>query len=86
MQLNIETSTVIKQSNMKLSSIAIDLSHKTDRSDWANIVLYNLICSNFDSEQGLRLILEKAMNNPPTLNLERPAVVRQYFGNENEII
>ena len=30
-------------------------------------------------QQGLRLKVEKAMNNHP-MNLERPAVIRQYFG------
>ena len=64
---------------MKLSSIVFELSHRTDIFDWGNIVLNNLVYSDIDLEQGLRLIVEKIMNNPPILNLERPAVIRQYF-------
>ena len=64
---------------MNLSSIIFDLSHRADISDWANTVLHNLFCSDIDSEQGLRLTVEKVMNNPTILNLERPPVIRQYF-------
>ena len=67
---------------MNLSSIVIDLLHRTDISDWANILLDNLVCSNIDSEQGLRLTVENEMNNPLMLNLERPSVIRQCFGKE----
>ena len=69
---------------MNLASIFFDLSHKTDISDWDNTVLDNLVFSDIDSEQRLSLTAEKAMNNPPILNLERSAVIRQYFGKEND--
>ena len=59
--------------------------NRTDISDWYNTVLDNLVCSHIDYEQGLILVVEKAMNNPPLLNLEIPAVIRQYFGKENDI-
>ena len=42
-------------------------------------MLDNLVCSDIDSEQGLRLTVEKAINSSPMLNLERPAFIRQCF-------
>ena len=69
---------------MNLSSIVFDLSHRADISDWDNTVLNSLVCSNIDSKKELRRTVEKIMNNPPILNLERPSVIRQYFGKENE--
>jgi len=40
----------------------------------------NLICSDLDSKDGIRVIAEKANSNPVMLNVERPAPIRQYFG------
>ena len=71
---------------MNLSSIVFDLSHRADISDWDNTVLNSLVCSNIDSKKELRRTVEKIMNNPPILNLERPVVIRQYFGKENDSI
>ena len=36
--------------------------------------------SALNSENGIKVVVEKANSNPPMLNLVRPAVVRQYFG------
>ena len=58
---------------------------RTGISDWYNTVLDNFVCSDIYYERGLILAVEKAMNNPPLLNLEILAVIRQYFGKENHI-
>ena len=75
-QFNIQKSIVITQNKINLSSIIFGLSYRTDISDWSVIVLHNLVCSDIDSEQGLRLIVENTMNNPTMLNLESPAAIR----------
>ena len=67
---------------MNVSSIVIDLSHRTSIFYWSNTVLDNLVCSGINSEQELRLTVENEMNNPLMLNLERPSVIRQCFGKE----
>ena len=73
------------QSRSNLSSVVIDISGITDISDWANTVLDKLGWSDTNSKQELQLILKKAMNNSPLSNLERLAVIRQYFGKDNPI-
>ena len=45
--------------------------------------MHDLICHEINSPKGIKLVVEKAMNNPPMLNLKRPAVIRQYYGKFN---
>ena len=39
--------------------------------------------ADINSPKGIKLVVEKAMNNPAMLNLKRPAVIRQYYGKFN---
>ena len=39
-----------------------------------------LLCSRFNSVEGIKLSLDKPMNVHTLLNINRPAVLRQYFG------
>ena len=48
--------------------------------DLAHGIVDKFICSPINSDCGLHIVVERAMNNLPSLNINRPAVIRQYFG------
>ena len=48
-------------------------------------ILYDLICADNKTPKGINLVVEKAMNNPAMLNLNRPVVIRQYYCKFNAI-
>ena len=54
-------------------------SHSTLSNASCHIV-DKLICSPLNSNNGIRLSLDTPLNNPPMLNILRPAVLRQYYG------
>ena len=72
------------QRNPSLSSLVFELNSPLI-SDWSNSILYQLVRGQINSADGINLVVEKAMNNPPMLNLNRPAVIRQYYGEVNKI-
>ena len=43
-------------------------------------IIDELICSPLNSNKGIQLSLDTPLNNPPMLNILRPAVLRQYYG------
>ena len=48
--------------------------------DSANCIIDDLIRSPSNLDIGLHVVVDKAMNNPPVLNIDRPANIRKYFG------
>ena len=46
---------------------------------WARFTLHQLIYSDLDSKDGIRVTPKKSNSNPVFLNMERPAVLRQYY-------
>ena len=71
------------QRNHSISSLVFELNSALV-SDWGNAILYELVRGQINSADGISLVVEKAMNNPPMLNLNRPAVIRQYYGMVNK--
>ena len=49
-------------------------------SDLARTVFDRLICSNLESKHGIKTTTDRAMGNPMEINVERRAVLRQYYG------
>ena len=49
-------------------------------SDYVRGIIDNLICSSFESKHGIITTTERAMGNPAEINVERTAVLRQFFG------
>ena len=43
-------------------------------------IIDRLICSPLNSRNGIKLSMDKPLNNPCCLNIVRPAVLRQYYG------
>ena len=50
--------------------------------DLSRIVIDELIRSRINSKCGIKLSLDKPLNNDISLNILRPVVLRQYFGKE----
>ena len=48
-------------------------------------IIDELICSKINSKYGIKLSLDKPLNNDMELNITRPAVLRQYYGLETSI-
>ena len=51
-------------------------------SDLARTIFDQLICSNLESKHGIKTTTDRAMGNAMEINVERRAVLRQYFGKE----
>ena len=51
---------------------------------YSRIIIDHLVCSPINSRSGIKLSLDKPLNNDVDLNILRPAVLRQYFGMEIE--
>ena len=49
---------------------------------YSRIIIDQLVCSPINSRSGIKLSLDKPLNNDVDLNILRPAVLRQYFGIE----
>ena len=72
-KLSLQISTV--QRNTSFYSLVFKLNSALVY-DWCNAVLYDLVRANINSADGINLVVEKAMNIHPMLNLKRPAVIR----------
>ena len=71
------------QRNTSISSLVFELNSALV-SDWCNAVLYELVRANINSADGINLVVEKSVNNPPLLNLNQPAIIRQYSDQLNK--
>ena len=49
-------------------------------SDLARTIFDRLICSNLESKDGIKTTTDRAMGNPMEINVQRRAVLRQYYG------
>jgi len=60
--------------------LVIQFPSHTTLSNASRHIVDQLICSQINSPKGIRLSLDTPLNNPPMLNILRPAVLRQYYG------
>ena len=58
----------------------IQFPNHTTLANASRHIVDKLICSQLNSINGIRLSLDTPLNNPPMLNILRPAVLRQYYG------
>ena len=65
-------------SNNYFNSLVIQFPSHTTLSNASRHIVDQLICSQINSPKGIRLSLDTPLNNPPMLNILRPAVLRQY--------
>ena len=63
-----------------LHSMVVRLPSITTLGDRYRSVMDVLLCSRFNSSQGIKLLLDKPINMHTLLNIDRPAVLRQHFG------
>ena len=63
-----------------LASIVAQLSNCSELAYCARQIINKIIRSPINSKEGIKLSLDTPLNNPPSLNILRPAVLRQYFG------
>ena len=66
-------------SHKSFNSIFIQFPKHTSLSNSSRSIIDKLICSDINSTDGIRLSLDTPLNNPPMLNILRPAVLRQYY-------
>ena len=59
--------------------MVIQFPSHTTLSNSSRSIIDQLICSDINSAHGIRLPLDTPLNNPPILNVLRPAVLRQYY-------
>ena len=62
--------------------MVIQLPENTLLYDLSRAIIDEVICSPINSDSGIKLSLDKPLNNDIDLNVLRPAVLRQYFGEE----
>ena len=60
--------------------MVIQFPSHTTLSNASRQIVDKLICSQLNSPKGISLSLDTPLNNPPMLNILRPAVLRQYYG------
>ena len=60
--------------------MVVRLPFDTTLGDQCRSVMDILLCSRFNSLKGIKLSLDKPMNVHTLLNINRPAVLRQYYG------
>ena len=63
-------------------SMVVQLPKNTLLFDLSRAIINEIICSPINSDSGIKLSLDKPLNNEIDLNVLRPAVLRQYFGKE----
>ena len=66
-------------SHKSFNSLVIQFPSHTSLSNSSRSIIDKLICSDINSSNGIRLSLDTPLNNPPMLNILRPAVLRQYY-------
>ena len=76
----------VTQRHACLASIVIQLSHKDLVGIYARNVIHSLITMPINSSEGIQLSLDTPLNNTKNLNILRPAVLRQYFGDDVDVI
>ena len=70
------------QSYSEILSMVVQLPENTLLYDFSRAIIDEVICSPINSDSGIKLSLDKPLNNDVDLNVLRPAVLRQYFGKE----
>ena len=60
--------------------MVVRLPIDTKLCDQCRSVIDVLLCSSFNSAKGIKLSLDEPMNVHTLLNINRPAVLQQYFG------
>ena len=68
------------QQNVDLHSTVIQMERRNILSHYCRIIVDTLICSEFEGKNGIKSTTEKAMGNVAQINVERSAVLRQYYG------
>ena len=66
--------------------MVIQLSNKHLMGMYARNVIHSLITMPINSSEGIKLSLDTPLNNTKNLNTLRPAVLRQYFANDVDVI
>jgi len=66
--------------------MVIQLSKKHLMGIYARNVIHSLITMPINSSEGIILSLDTPLNNTKNLNTLRPAVLRQYFANDVDVI
>ena len=51
----------------------------------ARVVFNKMVSSHINSSHGIQVSLERPLNNLPSVNILRPIVLRQYFGQDVHI-
>ena len=59
--------------------MVIQFPSHTSLSNSSRSIIDQLICSDINSANGIRLSLDTPLNNPPMLNILRPAALWQYY-------
>ena len=62
--------------------MVIQLPENTLLYDLSRAIIDEVICSPINSDSGIKLSLDKPLNNDIDLNILRPVVLRHYFGKE----
>ena len=73
-------STIVIQRQPMLASIVAQLSNCSEIALCARHIITKIIRSPINSNEGIKLSLDTPLNNPASLNILRPAVLRQYYG------
>ena len=68
------------QHHKDLLSVAIQLKSHNLLSAYARLIIDIIICSELESKDGIKTTTERVMGNPTEMNVNRTAVLRQYFG------
>ena len=71
-------STIVIQRQPMLASIVAQLSNCSEIALCARHIITKIIRSPINSNEGSKLSLNTPLNNPASLNILRPAVLRQY--------
>ena len=72
--------TSMLQQHKDLLSIVTQLQSHNLLSAYARLIIDQMICSDMESKDGIKTTTDKAMGNPIEINVNRAAVLRQYFG------
>ena len=63
-------------------SILLKLPEEHPLEDWGQLIVKRLIGSGLDTRNGITLLADEPLGNKPMLNVSRPAVLRQYYGQD----
>ena len=61
-------------------SLLVSLPKNNPLSMLGGIILKSLVFNGSNTRDGISIIADEPLGNPPMLNVSRPAVLRQYYG------